>query len=117
ELEQMLRRRAAVDDLGVQVVDADAALGEMTRQIADDAWPVDAGKFQRNDPASRWRGRRLALRDHDPQARRFESAQRLRERLGVLRRHVEVNDAGELAGEIRHPAPGPVRAEPLRALR
>jgi hypothetical protein len=56
----------------------------------------------------------IAPRDDELQPRRLEAAQRRRERLGVLGRHLEVHHAGELAGQARHAARRPVRAVALR---
>ena len=44
------------------------------------------------------------------------AAQRGGERVGVLRRHLEMHHAGELPGEARHAAARPVGAEALRAV-
>ena len=88
--------------------------GEAARQVAHDAGPVDAGQFQLDHAPACRGGRRFAFRDDDAQSRRFEAAQRLRERFSVLCRHFEVHHPGKLPGEIRHAAAGPIGAESLR---
>jgi len=58
-----------------------------------------------------------AFGDDHPQSQRFELRQRGRQGLGVDRIDLEADDAGELAGEARHPALGPARAVGLAAIR
>ena len=59
----------------------------------------------------------LLLGDDDVYARRLQSVQCSGERLGILRRHFKMHESGELPGEGRNAASGPVGTEALRPFR
>src|SRR5438132_6362726 len=95
-LEQLLGGRGAADDLGVEVLDADAASGETPGQFANDPGPIVPDEFELDCAASCGNRYLLLLGDDDMYARRLQSAQRGGQRLGVLRRYFEMYQAGEL---------------------
>src|SRR2546430_11436571 len=46
DLEQLLRGRGAADDLGVEILDADAASGKTPGQFANDPGPIMPAQFE-----------------------------------------------------------------------
>src|SRR5438034_5546363 len=117
DLEQLLGGRSAADDLGVEVLDADAASGKTPGQFANDPGPIMPDQFELDSAAPGGNRYLLLLGDDDVYSRRLQSAQGGGQRVGVLRRYFEMHQAGELPGEGRNATSGPVGAEALRLLR
>ena len=113
DLEQRVGGHRGADDLGMQLLDADAAPGEATGQIAHDARTIVPGELEPDDPVRSLPRARIAHGDGHVEPGRAEPPERAGERLGVLVRHLEMNDARELARQARHAAAGPVGAEAL----
>src|SRR5204863_7174955 len=107
---------AAADDLGVEILDADAAAREASGQVAHDPETIVPDELQLHRAATGGHPDRLLLRNDDVYPRRLQSRQGRGERLGVLRRHLEMHEARELTFERGDMAARPVGAEPLRPL-